>query len=81
MRIVKDTEWRDELVTVGYHAITQVDDNKEVEVSIHGTCDSNGWCDRFITEEGSDEELYHNGDVSADIPELDDLLDRLDDML
>ena len=52
MRIVKDTEWRDELVTVGYHAITQVDDNKEVEVSIHGTCDSNGWCDRFITEEG-----------------------------
>ena len=81
MRIIKDTEWRDELVTVGYHAITQVDDSKEVEVSVHGTCDSNGWCDRLITEEGSDEELYHNGDKTAHIPELDKLLDKLDDLI
>tara|TARA_E500000318_G_scaffold95636_1_gene95509 strand:+ start:387 stop:632 length:246 start_codon:yes stop_codon:yes gene_type:complete len=81
MRILKDTEWRDELVTVGYHVVTQIEDSKEVEVSVHGTCDSNGWCDRFITEEGSDKELYHNGDISVYIPELDDLLDHLNDLL
>ena len=81
MRIIKDTEWRDELVTVSYNAITQVEDNKEAEVRVHGTCDSNGWCDRIITLVWNDEKLYDNGDSNVYIPELDDLLDRLDDML
>lgn len=81
MEILENTEWRSELVNVGYQAITRVDDSRRVEVNVHGTCDDNGWRDRFIIEEGTEEELYHNGDIHAYIPELDKLLDRLDDLV
>lgn len=81
MKIIKDSEWRSEVVTVGYNVIAQADQSKEVELCVYGTCDSNGWCDRFITEEGTDQELYHNGNISAYIPELDKLLDHLDDLI
>ncbi len=81
MKFIENTDWRNEMITIGYHATTQIDQQENVSVEVHGTCGDNGWFDRFIVELKTDRELFHNGDKTAHIPELDKLLDKLDDLI
>ena len=81
MKIIKDTDWKNQMITVGYHAITQIDQRENVSVEVHGTFGGNDWFDRFIVELKTDRELFHNGDKTAHIPELDKLLDKLDNLI
>lgn len=91
MRILKHTEWNNEITSVGYDAITKIEDTDEVEVIVRGYCNENGWIKQEIEETGSSEIIYENGYflkdggdstfVSKYIPEIDKLLDHLDTLL
>ena len=87
MRILKDTDWSSSISYVGYNAITKVEDTDEVEVTVYGYSDENGWIAQEIEEVGTSEIIYRNdyflkdgGDssrVSKYIPEIDQLLEHL----
>ena len=87
MRIIKDTQWSNPVSYVGYDVITKVQDTDEVEVTVRGYCDMNGWIVQEIEEVGSNEIIYKNGYfledggesvyVSKHIPEIDQLLEHL----
>ena len=91
MRILKDTEWSNPISYVGYDVITKVENTDEVEVTVRGYCDENGWISQEIKEVGSDEVIYRNGyflqdggesiHVSKFIPEIDQLLEHLDGII
>ena len=34
MRILKNTEWNNEITSVGYNAVTKIEDTDEVEVEV-----------------------------------------------
>lgn len=91
MRILKNTEWNNEITSVGYNAVTKIEDTDEVEVEVRGTCNANGWIEQIIEETFTEEIIYKNGYflkdggddsfVSKYIPEIDKLLSHLEDNL
>ena len=84
MKIVKQTEYSFTTVTVGYLAITSVDEHEHVEVRVEGEYDEDGFSvNKRIIEEGSDETLYDGTflmEVSI-IPEKDKLLEHLNNLI
>ncbi len=91
MRILKGTEWNNEIASVGYDAVTKIDNTDEVEVIVKGTCNANGWIEQVIEETGTSKRIYENGYflkdggdsifVSKHIPEIDKLLSHLNSLL
>ena len=83
MKIVKQSEYNFTTVTVGYLAITSVDEHEEVEVRVEGEYDADGFnVNKRIIEEGSDEVLYDAGLLLVkDIKDMDKLLKHTDNLI
>jgi len=84
MKIIKNTEYNFTTVTVGYLAITSVDESQDVEVRVEGEYDESGSkVNQRIIEEESDETLYDGTflmEISI-IPEKEKLLAHLDEIV
>jgi len=84
MKIIKNTEYNFTTVTVGYLAITSVDESQDVEVRVEGEYDESGSkVNQRIIEEESDETLYDGTflmEIST-IPEKEKLLAHLDEIV
>ena len=60
MRILKNIT-EEQITSVGYNAVTKIEDTDEVEVEVRGTCNANGWIEQIIEETFTEEIIYKNG--------------------